>query len=176
MANTGAASTHYTIRLESSYLGVCIHSWRGLVMYAGVIQAYQSPREAILLQWTAEGMWDAAGDRHDDSKIYLPGRDMVSNVFQLQDRTQTQWQGSSKSAACSEGDLFTLCKMAPRPLGPSEPQFEVQQGSPHSWVKICNKVLWAISVKRTSVLRNCCGRKAGLPLFHYILDGSGTVC
>lgn len=56
MANTGAASTHYTIRLESSYLGVCIHSWHGLVMYAGVIQAYQSPREAILLQWTAEGM------------------------------------------------------------------------------------------------------------------------
>lgn len=52
-------------------------------MYAAVIQAYQSPGEAILLQGTAQGMWDVAGDKHDDSKIYLPDRDTVSDVFQL---------------------------------------------------------------------------------------------
>lgn len=68
-------------------------------MYAGVIQPYPSSREAILLQRTAEGMCDAAGDRHDDSKIYLPDGDMVSNVSQLQDGTQTQWQSCSESAA-----------------------------------------------------------------------------
>lgn len=143
--------------------------WLAWMTYARVIQAYQLSREAILLQRTAEGMWDAAGDRHDDSKIYQPDEYMVSNVFQLQDETQTQWQSFSKPAG--KGTCLLSAKWHPDLQIHHRLHLTPSKAFPTLGTRSCNKVLCAIRHKKTSILQNFWGRKAGLTLSCYVLDG-----
>lgn len=170
MVSTGAASTHHTIPLESSCLGVCVHSWSGLVMYAEVIQAYQSSREAILLSGQPRAC------------EMQPVTGMVTARFICQTGTWLVMFFSSRMGPRLSGNAAQNLQPAAKGICllsvKWHPDLEVHQSLssrpskavPTPGIRSCNRVLWAIRDKRTSTLQNCCWRKAGLTLFYYILD------